>query len=79
MESLIKAGALDCLSDNRAALLAVYEKLMDAAQQSARKNLDGQISLFQTDDSVMSSGSTAAALPGVRDFDSQVRLAMEKR
>ncbi len=78
VESLIKAGALDCLSDNRAALLAVYEKLMDAAQQSARKNLDGQISLFQTDDSVMSSGSTAAALPGVRDFDSQVRLAMEK-
>ena len=35
VESLIKAGACDCLSDNRAAMLAIYESLVESAQEKA--------------------------------------------
>ena len=48
VESLIKAGALDCLNSNRAAHMAVYEQIMSSAQNDARKNIAGQISLFDT-------------------------------
>ena len=47
IESLIKAGACDCLEGNRAAKLAVYETLVESAQNTSKKNLEGQISLFQ--------------------------------
>lgn len=78
MESLIKAGALDCLDGNRAAHLAVYEMLMESAQSTARKNIEGQISLFQTSRDVMSSGDVTGSLPKVADFDKDDLLAMEK-
>ena len=45
VESLIKAGALDCLNTNRAAHLAVYEGLVESAQNNAKKNIAGQMSL----------------------------------
>mgnify|MGYP002627168702 CR=1 FL=1 len=48
VESLIKAGALDSLNENRAAHMGIFESLMDSAQSSARHNITGQISLFQT-------------------------------
>ena len=35
VESLIKAGACDCLSDNRAAMLAIYESLVESARKQA--------------------------------------------
>ena len=45
-ESLIKAGAFDRMNANRPQMLAVYEQAMDANQASRRKNVDGQVSLF---------------------------------
>ena len=77
VECLIKAGALDCLSTNRAAHLAVYESLIESAQNSAKKNIAGQMSLFQMADvEVMDSISTS--LPDVANFSSDMLLAMEK-
>ncbi len=78
VESLIKAGALDCFNPNRTAHLAVYEMLMESAQNSARKNIDGQISLFQTSSDAMSAGDVAGNLPDVANFDKDDLLAMEK-
>ena len=78
VESLIKAGALDCFNPNRAAHLSVYEMLMESAQNSARKNIDGQISLFQTSSDAMSTGDVAGNLPDVANFDKDDLLAMEK-
>ncbi|MCR4712462.1 MAG: DNA polymerase III subunit alpha, partial [Clostridia bacterium] len=78
MESLIKAGALDCLSPNRAAMLAVYDQLMDSAQASARNNLAGQMSLFQTERSVMETAAMSGGLPDVKNFDPGFLLALEK-
>lgn len=77
VESLIKAGALDCLSENRAAHMGVFEKLMESAQSSARHNVEGQLSLFQTNSDAMEN-SQAGTLPDVKNFDREVLTAMEK-
>lgn len=78
VESLIKAGALDCLNSNRAAHMAVYEQIMSSAQNDARKNIAGQISLFDTSNEEMSAGSAANQLPQVENFSSGELLSMEK-
>ncbi len=77
-ESLIKAGALDCLNPNRAAHLAVYEGLVESAQNNAKKNIAGQMSLFQISSEEMNSGDTSGTLPDVTNFSRDVLLAMEK-
>ncbi|MDR3296347.1 MAG: DNA polymerase III subunit alpha [Clostridiales Family XIII bacterium] len=79
LESLICAGALDCLSPNRARHLAVYEKLMESAQNNAHKMVEGQISMFQThDDAMKAAAGGQESLPLVEDFVKSVRMAKEK-
>ncbi|MDR2771828.1 MAG: DNA polymerase III subunit alpha [Clostridiales Family XIII bacterium] len=78
VESLILAGALDSLDPNRAAHIAVYEKLMDSAQNSARKTAPGQLSLFQLNDAEMRSAADSEKLPLVEDFSKPERMAREK-
>ena len=79
VESLIKAGALDCLNTNRASHLAIYEQLMEAAQNDARKNIAGQMSLFEISSSEMSSGDTQGELPKMENFSKKVLLAMDHK
>ena len=76
LESIIKAGALDCLNPNRAAHLAIYESLLESAQQSARRNVEGQMSLFQMAGETMNASTNK--LPDVENFDADTLLAMEK-
>lgn len=52
IESLIKAGALDCFDVFRSKLLAVYEKLMDSVSSERKRNIDGQISLFGMEEEI---------------------------
>jgi DNA polymerase-3 subunit alpha len=78
IESLIFAGALDCLNPNRAAHIAVYEKLLESAQNGARKMVEGQISLFQLNDAEMRGVVGRESLPLVEDFDKPARMAREK-
>lgn len=78
IESLIKAGAMDCLAGNRAQHLSVYEGLIESAQNNSRKNIEGQLSLFQISaDSMHNSGMTAQ-LPDVAEFSKDLLMAMEK-
>lgn len=76
VESLIKAGAFDRLNENRAKHLAVYENCMESAQNSVRRNLDGQMSLFQM--STMQEVSRQNRLPEVANFSKELLMAMEK-
>ncbi|MCQ4699226.1 hypothetical protein NE452_17470, partial [Paeniclostridium sordellii] len=46
IESLIKCGAVDEMGDNRASLLLGYEKLLESISMDRKKNLAGQVSLF---------------------------------
>ena len=78
VESLIKAGALDCLNENRAAHLAVYESLMESAQSSARNNIEGQMSLFQLNADTMQESRSMNVLPDVRNFGQDILIAQEK-
>ena len=78
VESLIKAGACDCLSDNRAAMLSVYEGLVESAQNTSKKNIEGQMSLFQLASETMNTESMGGKLPDVAPFPKEIQLAMEK-
>jgi len=78
VESLIKAGALDCLEGNRAQHLAVYEGLIESAQNNARKNIEGQLSLFQTNADSMNGAGMKFKLPDVANFSKDMLIAMEK-
>ncbi|MCQ2550854.1 MAG: DNA polymerase III subunit alpha [Clostridia bacterium] len=75
IESLIKSGALDSLNPNRAAHLQVYEGLMESSQTAAKKNIKGQMSLFDMQDMSQELGNT---LPDVANFDKKVLLMLEK-
>ena len=77
IESIIRAGAMDSLNPNRAAHLSIYESLVDSAQSSAKHNIAGQMSLFQTNADILEE-STAINLPDVSNFDNEQLLAQEK-
>ncbi len=47
VENFIKCGAMDCFGHHRSELLAVYDTMMDAIAASRKKNLDGQMGLFE--------------------------------
>ena len=78
VESLIKAGALDCLSGNRAQHLSVYEGLIESAQNNSRKNIEGQLSLFQMNVESMKNSGMGGKLPDVAEFSKDLLMAMEK-
>ncbi|MDY3119017.1 MAG: DNA polymerase III subunit alpha [Peptoniphilus sp.] len=73
MESLIKAGAFDVLGGNRPQYLAVYEKLMNRVQGENRRNIPGQVSLFQQAESTMDE-----TLPKLKDYDKKQKLEYER-
>ncbi|MFV0517652.1 MAG: DNA polymerase III subunit alpha [Aminipila sp.] len=78
VESLIKAGAFDCLCENRAQYLAVYESLIESAQNYSKKNIEGQMSLFQINSDEMEIESVGGKLPDVSNFSNDILIAMEK-
>ncbi len=77
VESLIKAGAFDGLGANRAQMMGIYEKLMEGSQNTARNNIDGQISLFQTVND-FSDSLRGEMLPEIEEFPNKILLSMEK-
>lgn len=78
IESLIKAGACDCLSHNKAAMMSVYEGLVESAQNRSKKNLQGQMSLFDIGGEDFEPVGQTFRLPDVAPFSKEVSLAMEK-
>src|SRR3970282_1344712 len=54
VESLVKAGALESLDPDRGGVVGKLSRLMETAQESARRRGSGQFSLF---------GETVAPLP----------------
>lgn len=78
VESLIKAGALDCFSENRAAHMGIFESLMESAQSNAKNVLEGQLSLFQLNAETMEESQDVKKLPDVKNFEKDVLIAQEK-
>ena len=75
LESLIKCGAIDNLGANRRQMLAVSKMILDSIQFESRKNVKGQISLFDTDEDTKASGEIA--MPDLSEFSVSERLFME--
>ncbi|MCT4606464.1 MAG: DNA polymerase III subunit alpha [Marinisporobacter sp.] len=78
IESLIKAGAFDHLGANRAQLLAIYERTIDGIAQDRKRNLEGQVSLFQAFDTVIPDHVKRDDLPDIAEFAQKNLLMMEK-
>ena len=72
IESLIKCGAFDSISENRASLMTGYEKLLESISMDRKKNLAGQMSLFDgfgMDESINDSMQSMYTLPVVKEFE----------
>ncbi len=78
IESMIKAGVFDSLGHNRAQLLAAYEKIIESIQQDRRRNIEGQVSLFNTFDDKIPDEIKYDTLPDVKEFPHKYLLAFEK-
>ena len=76
LESLIKCGALDDLGANRRQMLSVAKTVMDDLEYEKRKNIDGQLSLFESDPAF--SETSSVKYPDVQEFSLIELLNMEK-
>jgi DNA polymerase III subunit alpha len=77
LESLIKCGAFDSLNIYRAQLVAVFEKILEGVQQDRKRNIQGQLGLFdreiENDFSLKDD-----LLPDIHEFNEKTKLNMEK-
>jgi DNA polymerase-3 subunit alpha len=76
VESLIKCGAFDSLGAKRRQMLAVYEKLMDGVQEQKKRNVEGQLSLFDTFESPETIEQNI--YPNMEEYARNILLSMEK-
>jgi len=77
VESMIKAGCFDSFHVKRSQLMAVFESAIDAQANDRKRNLEGQVSLFE---GLMDAPQMMPSqqLPEIAEFDARARLAMEK-
>lgn len=76
VESLIKCGAFDSIGAKRSQMLAVYEKLLEGVQDQRKRNVEGQLSLFDT---IESSDTMEQNLyPNIEEYAQNELLSMEK-
>ncbi|MBQ7169483.1 MAG: DNA polymerase III subunit alpha [Synergistaceae bacterium] len=73
-ENLIKAGAFDEINNNRAMLLNVLPKYLEAVQNVNAQKSSGQLGLFGDDGAV----TAEPDMPQVPDFDAHTKLDYEK-
>lgn len=76
VESLIKCGAFDSLGAKRSQMIAVYEKLMDSVSDQKKRNVEGQLSLFDTIETKDTMEQNI--YPNLEEYPSRVLLSMEK-
>ena len=76
IESVIKGGAFDNMKVYRSQLIAVFEKLLDGIGESRKKNLQGQMSLFDiTEDKNV---AIKYEYPNIKEYSKRELLSMEK-
>ena len=76
LESLIKAGALDCFGATRKQLMQVYARVIDSVTQEKKKTITGQMSLFD-----MMAGeeqNKRITMPDCGEYVQDVKYAFEK-
>lgn len=74
LEQLINCGAFDSMGIKRSQLLAVYARTLDASSAERGTNVEGQFSLFDTDDN-----NAEMELPDIPELDKKQLLKLEKQ
>jgi DNA polymerase-3 subunit alpha len=78
LESLIRAGAFDSLGGKRSQYIAVYHAIQSGYAQQKKNTLQGQLSLFDTDDAPQEVFADNDELPEMGEFPKRLRLSDEK-
>lgn len=79
IESLIKAGAFDGFEQTRSTLLASFEGIIDTINDTSRKTMQGQVTMFDlgnTEDEKIE--SMKYNFTTLKEFDEKELLSMEK-
>ncbi len=79
IESLIKAGAFDEFEQTRSTLLASFETIIDTINDTSRKTMQGQVTMFDlgnTEDEKIE--SMKYSFTTLKEFDEKELLSMEK-
>ena len=77
VENLIKCGAMDSLGLNRAQLLAIYARVLDSVAERHKRNLSGQMQLFDLLGE-QKEAHTGFRVPPMSELDKQELMQMEK-
>ena len=77
LENLIRCGAFDGTSANRAQLMEIWELALDQVANDQRKNLEGQMDFFGGGE-VDSAASAQIALPDLPEFSPRELMRMER-
>lgn len=78
VESLIKAGAFDEFNENRAQILGGFEGILESISNDRKKNVQGQISLFEMPQSDSTNIKQDYELKEVIPFSEKEKLFYEK-
>lgn len=79
IESLIKAGAFDEFEQTRSTLLASFETILDTINDTSRKTMQGQVTMFdlgKTEDQKIE--NMKYKFTTLKEFDERELLSMEK-
>ena len=79
VESLIKTGAFDSFGQTRSTLLASFETIIDTIQDTARKSLKGQVSMFDLDSMDLEDKEELKyTFTELKEFEDRELLSLEK-
>ncbi len=76
IESMILSGAFDNFNAYRSQLMRVYPFIIDRVLETRKKQMSGQIGLF--DSLLKEHVCNTTALPDIPEYDEQVKLKLEK-
>lgn len=78
VESLIKAGAMDCFGGHRAQLMAMLDRAIQAGASAQADKKSGQMSLFGTPEPAADAAPEAVEMPDVPEWAERESLVFEK-
>ncbi|MFV0520382.1 MAG: DNA polymerase III subunit alpha [Lachnospirales bacterium] len=77
LESLIHGGAFDSIGGKRSQYLFVYMNILSSVQNTRKKNIEGQLSLFG-DDFIDDNITVGDGLPKIDEFENSLLLKNER-
>ncbi len=78
VENLIKCGAMDCLGLNRAQMLYIYDTILDSVANSKKRDVAGQMQLFDMFDQEEEAPKSSIPVPGLPELPKSDLMQMEK-